>query len=67
MTRAAGLEDSCGGIRSGRENSRKVDLDRFKQNNIWGVDQDTPVVTLSIVNMIFRGDGKNILLRGGEK
>ena len=44
-------------------NSRKIDLDRFKQNNIWGVDQDTPVVTLAIVNMIFRGDGKNNITR----
>ena len=45
-------------------NSRKTDLDRFKQNNIWGVDQDTPVVTLAIVNMIFRGDGKNNITEG---
>ena len=47
-----------------RKNSRKVDLDSFKQNNIMGVDQDTPVVTLAIVNMIFRGDGKNNITEG---
>ena len=47
-----------------RRNSRKVDLDNFKQNNIWGIDQDTPVVTLAIVNMIFRGDGKNNITEG---
>ena len=47
-----------------RKNSRKADLDNFKQNNIWGIDQDTPVVTLAIVNMIFRGDGKNNITEG---
>ena len=44
--------------------SRPIDVDRFKQQNIWGVDQDTPVVTLAIVNMIFRGDGKNNISEG---
>lgn len=42
----------------------KYDLDSFKQNNMFGVDQDTQVVTLAIVNMIFRGDGKNNIMEG---
>lgn len=42
----------------------KYDLESFKQNNIFGVDQDTQVVTLAIVNMIFRGDGKNNIIEG---
>ena len=47
-----------------RRNSPKADLDRFKQTNVFGVDQDTQVVTLAIVNMIFRGDGKNNITEG---
>lgn len=47
-----------------RRTSRRVDLESFKRNNIFGVDQDTPVVTLAIVNMIFRGDGKNNIIEG---
>ncbi|HLF16122.1 MAG TPA: N-6 DNA methylase [Candidatus Thermoplasmatota archaeon] len=47
-----------------KRTSRKLDVDSFKENNIYGVDQDTPVVTLAIVNMIFRGDGKNNIVEG---
>jgi len=36
----------------------------FKQYNIFGVDSDHDVVTLAIVNMIFRGDGKNNIVEG---
>lgn len=47
-----------------RQNPSKFDLESFKQNKIVGVDQDTQVVTLAIVNMIFRGDGKNNIIEG---
>ncbi len=47
-----------------RRTSRQVDIDDFRNNNIFGLDQDTPVVTLAIVNMIFRGDGKNNVVEG---
>ena len=40
----------------------KTDL--FKQYNIFGVDSDHDVVALAIVNMIFRGDGKNNIIEG---
>lgn len=39
-------------------------IDRFKQNNLFGVDPDSAVVSLAIVNMIFRGDGKNNIIEG---
>jgi type I restriction-modification system DNA methylase subunit len=39
-------------------------VNRFKQNNLFGVDQESPVVSLAIVNMIFRGDGKNNIIEG---
>ena len=45
-------------------NPPKSELEDFKQNHIFGVDQDTQVVTLAIVNMIFRGDGKNNITEG---
>ncbi|MCJ7633697.1 SAM-dependent methyltransferase [Candidatus Bathyarchaeota archaeon] len=47
-----------------RQNPSKFDLESFKQNRIFGVDQDSQVVTLAIVNMIFRGDGKNNIIEG---
>lgn len=31
----------------------------FKRYNIFGIDQEPSVVAMAIVNMIFRGDGKN--------
>jgi hypothetical protein len=34
-------------------------LDRFKKHNIFGMEQESSVAALAIVNMIFRGDGKN--------
>ena len=34
-------------------------LDHFKKHKIFGVEQQANVATLAIVNMIFRGDGKN--------
>ncbi len=42
-----------------KKNSTKKAIDNFKENNIFGVEQETSVVALALVNMIFRGDGKN--------
>jgi len=42
----------------------EAQVNRFKQNNLFGVDQETEVVALAIVNMIFRGDGKNNIIEG---
>ena len=42
-----------------KKNSTKAEVNNFKLNNIFGVEQETSVVALAIVNMIFRGDGKN--------
>jgi type I restriction enzyme M protein len=32
---------------------------RFKKHNLFGIEQESTVAALAIVNMIFRGDGKN--------
>ena len=42
-----------------KRNSTAKEVNNFKLNNIFGIEQETSVVALAIVNMIFRGDGKN--------
>ena len=39
-------------------------IDRFKQNCLFGVEQESGVAALAVVNMIFRGDGKNHIKEG---
>jgi hypothetical protein len=38
------------------------ELDRFKKHNLFGLEQESYVAILAIVNMIFRGDGKNNII-----
>ncbi len=40
------------------------DIVYFKNNGLFGIDQDPDVAALAIVNMIFRGDGKNNIIEG---
>jgi type I restriction enzyme M protein len=47
-----------------KRHSNTAQIDRFKQNNLFGVEQEPEVVALAIVNMIFRGDGKNNIVEG---
>src|SRR6185437_3316463 len=47
-----------------KRTSTEVQRDRFKKYNIFGIEQDTAVAALAIVNMIFRGDGKNNIIEG---
>jgi type I restriction enzyme M protein len=39
-------------------------VQRFKENCLFGIEQDAGVASLAIVNMIFRGDGKNNIIEG---
>lgn len=39
-------------------------MNQFKISNIYGVEQDPEVIGLSIVNMIFRGDGSSNIFEG---
>ena len=41
-------------------------IDKFKEYNLFGVDQQDFIVALAIVNMIFRGDGKNNIIEGNS-
>lgn len=47
-----------------RQNFSKVQLERFKKYNLFGIEQESAVAVLAIVNMIFRGDGKHNLTEG---
>jgi type I restriction-modification system DNA methylase subunit len=47
-----------------KRNYNETQINRFKRNNLFGVDQESAVVSLAIVNMIFRGDGKNNIVEG---
>ena len=39
--------------------SSSEQIEDFKRNSVFGLEQDDGVAALAIVNMIFRGDGKN--------
>lgn len=47
-----------------RRNSNPKQLEKFKDYNIFGIEQDDEVVALALVNMIFRGDGRNNMSEG---
>lgn len=41
-----------------------ADFDIFKNYGLYGIEDQDPVIALAIVNMIFRGDGKNNIIEG---
>lgn len=47
-----------------KRNSTSEQTDIFKKYNLFGLDQDGAVIALAIVNMIFRGDGRNNMHEG---
>lgn len=47
-----------------RKNSSKKQLEQFKEHNLFGIEQESYVAVLAIVNMIFRGDGKHNIAEG---
>jgi len=49
-----------------KQKTNRTQLDAFKENNIYGIEQDPEVVALALVNMIFRGDGKNNIIEGNS-
>ena len=42
----------------------RTQLEQFKQFNLFGIEQESYVAVLAIVNMIFRGDGKHNITEG---
>lgn len=47
-----------------KQRASSAQIDRFKQYGVFGVEQDACVAALAVVNMIFRGDGKNNIIEG---
>ena len=47
-----------------KQNATAEQLARFKQHSVFGIEQDAGVSALAVVNMIFRGDGKNNIQEG---
>lgn len=47
-----------------RNNAKDNQVNEFKNHHIFGIEQDDEVVALALVNMIFRGDGRNNMMEG---
>jgi type I restriction enzyme M protein len=65
------LDITCGtggflvaGLDSVKQKADEKQLGRFKRYSVFGVEQDDGIAALAVVNMIFRGDGKNNIRSG---
>lgn len=47
-----------------KASTTQAQIEHFKKNNVFGIDQQPQLACLAIVNMIFRGDGKNNIIEG---
>lgn len=47
-----------------KKNSNPEQTGSFKKYNLFGIEQDDDIVALALVNMIFRGDGRNNMSEG---
>jgi type I restriction enzyme M protein len=47
-----------------KRHANQSQLTDFKRNGVFGIEQDSGVAALAVVNMIFRGDGKNNIHEG---
>ncbi len=47
-----------------RKKESERELDKFRMNGLYGIEEQDPIIALAIVNMIFRGDGKNNMIEG---
>ncbi|MDD5014231.1 MAG: N-6 DNA methylase [Atribacterota bacterium] len=47
-----------------RKTKNKEDFENFRLNGLYGIEEQDPIISLAIVNMIFRGDGKNNMIEG---
>ena len=47
-----------------KKSANNKQVDKFKNYNLFGTEQDDEVVALALVNMIFRGDGRNNMSEG---
>ncbi|MEM3075058.1 MAG: N-6 DNA methylase [Candidatus Pacearchaeota archaeon] len=47
-----------------KKHANERQMNKFKEKNIFGIEQEPAVGSLALVNMIFRGDGKNNIREG---
>lgn len=47
-----------------RQTATANQLEKFKEYGLFGIEQESAVAMLAIVNMIFRGDGKHNIVEG---
>lgn len=47
-----------------RRAASPAQLEKFRLNNLFGIEAEAYVAVLAIVNMIFRGDGRNHIVEG---
>lgn len=47
-----------------KAHSNPDQIGKFKRNSVFGIEQDDGIAALAVVNMIFRGDGKNNIMQG---
>jgi len=49
-----------------RKTKDKNDFENFRINGLYGVEEQDAIISLALVNMIFRGDGKNNMIEGNS-
>lgn len=47
-----------------KKKASSAEIEEFKNWGLYGIEEQDPVVSLALVNMIFRGDGKNNIIDG---
>lgn len=47
-----------------KHKASETDFNKFKKYGLYGIEDKDPIVALALVNMIFRGDGKNNISEG---
>lgn len=47
-----------------KKTKNKDDFENFRINGMYGIEEQDAIISLAIVNMIFRGDGKNNMIEG---
>jgi type I restriction-modification system DNA methylase subunit len=52
------------GLDAVKQRSSEAQVTTFKRNSVFGIEQDSGIAALAVVNMIFRGDGKNNISEG---
>jgi type I restriction enzyme M protein len=47
-----------------KKTKNKDDFENFRLNGLYGIEEQDAIISLALVNMIFRGDGKNNMIEG---